>query len=140
MLVIASNSTRGPALMDCANDAAQGAASFAQSISAGHLVELDAITSIATSLGARRVCEQALKWSKNHPIHSVVVSDRAAVSACERFITDQRLVVEPACGAALAVVYDALPELDSFQSVLVIVCGGVTASVEQLQRWSKQLA
>ena len=118
----------------------QGAASFAQSISAGHLVELDAITSIATSLGARRVCEQALKWSKNHPIHSVVVSDRAAVSACERFITDQRLVVEPACGAALAVVYDALPELDSFQSVLVIVCGGVTASVEQLQRWSKQLA
>jgi len=118
----------------------QGAASFAQSISAGHLVELDAITSIATSLGARRVCEQAFKWSKNHPIHSVVVSDRATVSACQRFITDQRLVVEPACGAALAVVYDALPELDSFQSVLVIVCGGVTASVEQLQRWSKQLA
>lgn len=117
----------------------QGAASLAQSIKAGHLVELDAITSIATSLGARRVCEQALKWSRNHPIHSVVVSDRAAVSACKSFIADHRLVVEPACGAALALVYDALPELDSFRSVLVIVCGGVTASVEQLARWSKQL-
>ena len=118
----------------------EGAASFAQAVKAGHAVELEAITSIATSLGARRVCDQALKWSKNHPIHSVVVSDRAAVVACESFITDHRLVVEPACGAALALVYDRAPELALFRSVLVIVCGGVTATLEQLQRWSRQLA
>ena len=118
----------------------EGADSFAQSVKAGYRVELAAITSIATSLGARQVCEQAFSWSKKHPIRAVVVSDRAAVSACERFLADHRVVVEPACGASLAVVYDRAPELEPFKSILVIVCGGVTATVEQLQQWLKQPA
>ena len=62
----------------------EGAASFAQAVEAGYRVELTEITSIATSLGARQVCEQAFNWSKNYPICNIVVSDRAAVSACER--------------------------------------------------------
>lgn len=117
----------------------EGAASFAASVRAGQPVELNAITSIATSLGARKVCQQAFEYSKTHAIQSVLVSDRAAVLACERFMDDHRLVVEPACGASLAVVYDRAPELAAFASVLVIVCGGVTATVEQLKRWSTQL-
>lgn len=117
----------------------EGAASFAASIRAGQRVELEAITSIATSLGARKVCQQAFEYSKTHPVQSVLVADRAAVLACERFMDDHRLVVEPACGASLAVVYDRAPELAAFDSVLVIVCGGVTATVEQLKRWSTQL-
>ena len=118
----------------------EGADSYVQSVEAGRRVELAAITSIATSLGARQVCEQALVWSRKHPVRNVVVSDRAAVTACNRFLDDHRVVVEPACGASLAVVYDNAPELDDFQSVLVIVCGGVTVTVEQLQQWSKQYA
>ena len=113
----------------------EGADSFAQSIRAGELIELPAVTSIATSLGATRVCEQAFNLSKTHPLRSVVVSDRAAVLACERFITDHRVVVEPACGASLAAVYDNVPELEGFKSVMVVVCGGVTATVDQLNKW-----
>ncbi len=115
-----------------------GADSFDQSISAGCRVELPAITSIATSLGARKICERAFDWSKEHPIHSVVVTDQAAVSACERFMIDQRIVVEPACGAALAAVYGHSSEVEQFQSLLVIVCGGVTTSIAQIQHWSKE--
>ena len=111
----------------------EGADSLAQSVRAGYPVELAAITSIATSLGARRICEQAFSWSKKHPFRSIVVSDRAAVSACQRFLADHRLVVEPACGACLAVVYDGAPELEEFKSVLVVVCGGIAVTVEQLQ-------
>jgi L-serine/L-threonine ammonia-lyase len=118
----------------------KGADSFAQSVRAGYRVELTAITSIATSLGARRICEQAFSWSKKHPFRSIVVSDRAAVSACQRFLADHRVVVEPACGASLAVVYDGAPELEEFKSVLVIVCGGVTVTVEQLREWSNKYA
>ena len=114
----------------------EGADSLAQSVRAGYRVELSAITSIATSLGARRICEQAFSWSKKHPFRSIVVSDRAAVSACQRFLADHRVVVEPACGASLAVVYDGATELEEFKSVLVVVCGGVTATVEQLREWS----
>jgi len=117
-----------------------GADSFAQAVWAGCRVELPAISSIATTLGARRICTQAFNWSKKHPIRSVVVSDRAAVAACERFLADHRLLVEPACGASLATVYDGAPELDTFKSVLVIVCGGATTTLEQLRQWSRELA
>jgi L-serine/L-threonine ammonia-lyase len=116
----------------------EGADSFAQSVSAGYRVELPAIKSLATSLGARQVCEQAFNWTKQHRIYSVVVSDKAAISACLRFIDDQRVVVEPACGAALAIVYDHARQVESFKSVLVIVCGGVTTSIEQLQQWANR--
>jgi L-serine/L-threonine ammonia-lyase len=46
--------------------------------------------------------------------------------------------VEPACGAALAAVYDAqhAAELAGFQRVLVIVCGGATATLAQIQAWA----
>jgi len=79
----------------------KGAESFALSVREGRLVELAAITSIATSLGARQVCSQAYQWSKTHPIKNVVVSDRSAIAACKRFIEDHQTVVEPACGASL---------------------------------------
>jgi L-serine/L-threonine ammonia-lyase len=114
----------------------EGAESFAQAAKANARIELPRISSIATSLGARQVSEQAFKWSSQHPVRSVVVSDRAAVSACLRFMDDHRLVVEPACGASLAVAYDAAAYLGGFKCVLTIVCGGVTATVEQLQKWS----
>ena len=47
-----------------------GADSLAQSLAAGHRVTLAAITSIATSLGARQVCEQAFRCSTLHPLKS----------------------------------------------------------------------
>jgi len=117
----------------------RGADSLAQSLSAGRRVELPAITSIATSLGAKKVCEQAFACSKTHPLRSVVVTDRDAVVACQRFIEDQRVVVEPACGAALAPVYGNAAELEDFESVLVVVCGGVTVTVDTLREWAKEL-
>lgn len=116
----------------------RGADSYAQSLQADERIELPAITSVASSLGASQVCKQAFDWSKRHPIRSIVVSDPAAVSACQRFLADQRIVVEPACGASLAAVYDRAPELEAFESVLVVVCGGATATVEKLRALSKK--
>jgi L-serine/L-threonine ammonia-lyase len=45
-------------------------------------------------------------------------------------------VVEPACGASLAVVYDNAAELAAFRSLLVVVCGGAGTSVARLQELS----
>ncbi|MFL6710943.1 MAG: pyridoxal-phosphate dependent enzyme [Massilia sp.] len=115
-----------------------GAASYAAALAADEPVTLPAITSIATSLGARKVAQAAFAASRAHPIESRVVSDRAAVEACRRFIADQRVVVEPACGAALAVAYDG-QALARFSNVLVIVCGGATATIEQLAQWEQSL-
>lgn len=112
-----------------------GADSFAQSLAAGERIELPGISSIATSLGARKVAEQAFALAQSHPVRSIVVSDADAVRACLRFMDDHRVVVEPACGASLAVAYDAAASLATYNNVLVIVCGGVAATVAQLQSW-----
>jgi len=114
----------------------EGADSLAQSVRAGHRIELPAITSLAITLGAKKICQRAFDCTRDHPLQSVVVSDRAAVSACQRFLADHRVVVEPACGASLAAVYDGAPELEDFDSVLVIVCGGATTTLEQLREWA----
>lgn len=115
----------------------EGADSFARSIAAGSRIELPAITSLATSLGARQVCQQAFDWREKHPIRSIVISDHASVKACQRFLLDHQILVEPACGAALVPVYEGASELEHYRSILVIVCGGVTVTVEQLQAWSR---
>lgn len=112
-----------------------GAASFHAAVRAGHTVELEKITSVATSLGAKRVCEKAFQWSKNHPIHSVVVSDRSALSACERFLADHRILVEPACGASLAMAYENASELENCSNILIVVCGGATTTIDQVREW-----
>ena len=65
---------------------------------------------------------------------------RQAVAACTRFLDDHRVLVEPACGAALAVAYDMPQALAAFKSVFIIVCGGATASADNLRQWTAQLA
>ncbi|MDF0732088.1 pyridoxal-phosphate dependent enzyme [Pseudomonas entomophila] len=115
----------------------EGAASLRAAMDAGHTVELERIASVATSLGAKRVAEQALACTRQHAVHSVLVSDRETLDACERFLLDHRLLVEPACGAALALAYDP-KRLGAYRQVLVIVCGGATATLEQIRAWHAQ--
>lgn len=112
----------------------EGAASFRASVDAGHSVEIERINSIATSLGAKRVCDQAVHYQGLHPIESVIVSDQDALKACERFLVDHRVLVEPACGAALSLAYNST-SLGSYNTVLMVVCGGATATLEQIQHW-----
>jgi L-serine/L-threonine ammonia-lyase len=115
----------------------EGAASLHAAMQAGHTVALDAITSIASSLGAKRVCEQAMQYTQQRPVQSVLVSDASALEACERFLNDHRVLVEPACGASLALAYGAHPVLAPYRNVLFVVCGGATATVDQIRQWRK---
>lgn len=113
----------------------QGADCYARSLAAGHVVELDAISSVATSLGARRPCDKAVAWASQHAIHSLVVTDAEAVTAALHFIENQRVVVEPACGATLAALNRSHPVLTAANDIAVIVCGGMTTTPQQLQHF-----
>jgi L-serine/L-threonine ammonia-lyase len=110
----------------------RGAESFQRAVQAGRVVELDAITSVATSLGARRVAEQALEVARRFEVVPRVVSDRQAVDACLRFADDERVLVEPACGAALALAYAGDDALRGARDVLLIVCGGAGVGYPEL--------
>jgi L-serine/L-threonine ammonia-lyase len=110
-----------------------GAECYALSVAQGKPVELPAITSVATSLGAKRPCDGALAWTSRHAIHNVVVSDAEAVAAALAFLDAQRVLVEPACGAALAVLDRGHAVFEHVDDIAVIVCGGATVSVDQLR-------
>jgi len=117
----------------------EGAASFAQSVQAGKLVTLDRIATLATTLGARRVTPRALEWTRDHAITPWVVSDRMAVDACLKFADDHRVLVEPACGAALAAGYARAAPLQQRASILMIVCGGAGVTRDLLAKWDHQI-
>lgn len=116
-----------------------GAASFAAAKAAGTVTKLEKISSIASSLGALAVTPATLASSVR--TDSVVVSDRDAVHACVDFLNDQRILVEPACGAALSLVYSPtlrqryLPSSLKKRRVVVIVCGGSAVSLDLLSGW-----
>ena len=117
----------------------EGAASFAASVSAGTLVTLDRIDSIASSLGAKRVTRKSLDFYNTLDITPHIVSDRDTVEACLAFLNDHNVLVEPACGAALSVVYSNSNVIRDAQTVMIIVCGGIGVTPEKLREWDESL-
>ncbi len=107
-----------------------GTASFAAAKAAGHPVRLARIDSIAKTLGAAQIADEAFARAARHDVASWVVSDAQALAACRQFALDHRLLVEPAAGAALAALYDGSPAVAQAQSVHVVVCGGVGVALK----------
>lgn len=103
----------------------EGAASFGAALQAGHPVTLPAMKTIANSLASARVCDAVVQSALSHTVRSALVSDAQALSACQRFAHDHRILVEPACGAALAALYETPEAVGDARTVLVVVCGGV---------------
>ncbi|WP_241610374.1 pyridoxal-phosphate dependent enzyme [Rosenbergiella epipactidis] len=110
-----------------------GMSSFHTALQSGHPVSLPQLTGVATSLGARQVCQRAFDLTRERDIISITVSDSHAVNACLAFLDDHRTLVEPACGAALAALYESQIDGSQFENVLVVVCGGSTATNASLQ-------
>jgi L-serine/L-threonine ammonia-lyase len=124
----------------------EGAASFAGSVRAGELITLDALRSIAVTLGAKTVTPRALELAQQHEIIPWLVTDRQALDACLRFADDHRVLVEPACGAALAAGYGRAEPLAEFtlspllrEPIVFIVCGGAGINRELLAKWDQEV-
>lgn len=124
----------------------EGADALAQALRAGKLVTLPEISSVAKSLGADCVSEKVFQRCQDlEPkglLHSWVTSDSAAVRACQAFADDHRMLVEPACGASLAAVYERAgvllkdPKVDN---IVVEVCGGGVITSDILAGYVAQL-
>ena len=110
-----------------------GAASLNKSLKNGKTVELEKITSLATSLGAKKVSEGAFQLALAHNVKSKLISDLDTLLACENFLLDHNILVEPACGAALSPIYKQIEELKAFSKILVIICGGSTTSIDDIK-------
>jgi len=117
----------------------EGAASFMTSVKANKIVTLSKVNTIAGTLGVKRITDELFQWTKKHTITPFTVTDKEATQACLRFLDNHRALVEPACGAALAVVYKKITELTNVDSILVIVCGGIGISIDMLGKYLQEL-
>ena len=104
-----------------------------------------AITSIAKSLGAATVSAHAFQAAADeaNAVSSVVCTDADAVSSCLSFADEHRVLVEPACGAGLASVYNraeavlrCCAEAGPDRPVVIEVCGGALVDRETLASWA----
>lgn len=90
---------------------------------------------------------RALECARECQVISQVVEDVDAVRAVEQFLEDERMLVQPACGAALALLYTGrLQQLQRegrlrspLASVVVVVCGGSSIQPAQLRALKDQL-
>jgi L-serine/L-threonine ammonia-lyase len=103
-------------------------------------VELEDVSSIATSLGTKNVARRAFELACHGNVRSVILSDTQAALGAVRLMDDERVAVEPACGISAAVVYDNVlkkvcPELGPESNVVLVVCGGNSISAEMLAEY-----
>jgi L-serine/L-threonine ammonia-lyase len=124
----------------------EGAASLRAALDAEELVTLPAITSLATSLGAARVAQQAFEYGKRRNVRSVVLSDAEAAMGCWRLADDERVMVELASGVNAALCYDGRLEMalgkpiTKDTKVIIILCGGSNVTVDMLAQWRQDFA
>ncbi|KAH8914341.1 tryptophan synthase beta subunit-like PLP-dependent enzyme, partial [Atractiella rhizophila] len=114
------------------------------------LVSLEAITSIAGSLGAKTVSKECIRRCLTYKggVTSVVIEDARVVDMIERFADDHQILIEPAVAALAPFYADMAPELlkkifkdlprDRAPVFVVIVCGGNQVSMAKLMEWKRQ--
>ena len=117
----------------------KGADSFSTACLAKKHIGIDNITSIATSLGAKKVAKRAFQLPSEHQIINHTVTDKEAVDGCYRLLEEHRIMVEPACGACLAALDNDCAFLDDKQNIVVIVCGGVGVTMNLLEEWRQHV-
>jgi L-serine/L-threonine ammonia-lyase len=101
-------------------------------MSAGRPVRLDRADTVARTLRATQIAQGAFDRLAGHDVRPRPATDLAALRACRRFVDDHRMVVEPACGVALAAIYDRAPDLLAARSIVVVICGGAGITVAEL--------
>ncbi|BAM82624.1 similar to serine dehydratase [Cyanidioschyzon merolae strain 10D] len=123
-----------------------GAASFAATFNAnGVLQRIPTIDTVAKSLGALQVSEACAELirSRAHPLYSYVCTDQEAVEAMLAFATLHRMLVEPACGAALTLVTSPRgraflhEHIGQTGNIVVVVCGGNMITPSMLMELAK---
>ncbi|UXI68776.1 pyridoxal-phosphate dependent enzyme [Tahibacter amnicola] len=115
----------------------EGSASLAASLALGRVVEVPAPRSLATSLCVKRIAPALIGACKRHDVVPVTVSDADAAMACVHLAEDHGQMIEPACGAALAPLYNRHPALDGARHVVAVVCGGQVVTLRQLADWGR---
>jgi threonine dehydratase len=106
---------------------------MSKSLAEGHIVTLDAITSIARTLGAPAPSEATFAMAQELFQSVTVVSDAEAMDSLRFILERLKVMTEPAAACTLAAADRLHMKFTSEQHVVLIFCGG-NMSVEDLVR------
>jgi threonine dehydratase len=107
----------------------RGADAMSQSLAAGKLVEVPAITSIARTLGAPRVSDFTLRLVREL-VEEVVVDDVAAARALFLLLERTKHLAEPAAACCLAAAEEQRATLTPKDQVVLVLCGGNVSAAD----------
>jgi len=102
----------------------EGAACMSKSLAAGKIVVLDAITSIARTLGAPAPSEQTLSMARELLESVTVVSDAETLSALRFLLERLKVLTEPAAACTLAAADRLRDQFTKERHVVLVLCGG----------------
>jgi threonine dehydratase len=111
----------------------EGADCMSKSLAAGEIVTLDAITSIARTLGAPAPSAATFAMAKELFESVTVVSDAEAMDAVRFILERLKVMTEPAAACTLAAADRLHIKFTPEQHVVLVFCGG-NMSVEDLVR------
>lgn len=103
-----------------------GADAMSRAVAAGRVVEMDAITSIAKTLGAPFVSELTLAYVRELFESVTVVSDAEAVEAMIFLAERLKVVTEPAAAVTMVAAEKLAANFNKDSRVVLILCGGNT--------------
>lgn len=107
-----------------------GADAMARAVAAGHVVELQAITSIARTLGAPAVSEFTLSHVQKLVEEVAVVSDADTVEALFWLLERTKYLMEPAAACCLAAADARKTQRKPQDHVVLLACGGNVSAAD----------
>lgn len=111
-----------------------GADYYSQSRKAKKLIQLDGITSIAKSLGAKTGTDNVFQLLNTYIDQTFTVPDKLAVQMMRDFLEHEQLLIEPATSCSVAALLNNAIEGDN---IAVIICGSNSTYTEFL-KWQQQ--
>lgn len=136
-------------LADCLLIETKQAPTLSAAAQAGTVVKLDSVKSLATSLACSYVSPETLALFQDQSVnqsHLHAIDDLEAVKATLLYYNQFGKCVEPACGAAVSVVYNQLelmkqsmPNLKKDDIVVVVVCGGKCSDEQSMAEYKTML-
>lgn len=102
----------------------EGADAMSLALETGHPVELDAITSVAKTLGAPHVSERTLGIAQDSLESVTVVSDLETVESLAFLAERLKVICEPAASCTFAAAKKLNSNFSEESRVVLILCGG----------------
>src|ERR1700676_2222254 len=102
----------------------EGADCMAKSLAAGKIVTLEAITSVARTLGAPAPSERTLAMAQSLLESVTVVPDSEALAALRFLLERLKVMTEPAASCTLAAADRLKDQFSKERHVVLLLCGG----------------